>query len=269
MQTIPLESRHIRLPVLLSAALIALSGCASPAQAAGSGPEQPLDLRWSMPAVADTGTLVLSGEGSVRVPADRARIQIAVETDAVSAAEAAARNATQTTAVIAALRPLLGDDDRMETSGYQLTPVYAPRNRDDDGPRIIGYQALNHVTVVIAQVDLAGAVLDAAIGAGANRVAELSFFASDLTAAREEALRMAIAQARQQALIVADALEVPLGGILDVRTGMSEPSFRRGAMQFEMAMADATPIEAGSQVVTASVTVTWSLPGTTLPGGMR
>lgn len=227
-----------------------------------------LPIVWAAPSVADTGTLYLSGEGSVRVTADRVRIRLAVETEAASAVEAASLNATRTTAVIAALRPLLGDDDRMETSGYQLTPVYAPRNREDTSDRIIGYQALNHVTVV-AEVGMAGPLLDASIGSGANRVAELSFFAADLSEARDEALRQAIAQARHQAMVISDALGVPLGEILEVRTGMSAPSFQRGAVQYEMAFADATPIEAGSQVVTASVNITWRLGTGESGGGMR
>lgn len=254
---------------LVGLLLLVAPACALGASLPVPTGDSALPTVWSAPSMPDTGTLYLSGEGSVRVAANRVRIRLAVETEASSAAEAATLNAAQTSAVFAALRPLLADDDRMETSGYQLTTVYAPRDREDTGNRVIGYRTLNHVTVVLADVEMAGPVLDAAIASGVNRVAELSFFASDLSEAQDEALRRAIAQARHQAMVISDALGVPLGAILEVRSGVSAPSVQRESMQFEMARADATPIEAGSQVVTASVSITWRLGSGEINEGMR
>ena len=150
-----------------------------------NGPQAPL------PSEPDTSRLTVSGSAQVLVPADRVRLRFAVETQAPTAEEAAAQNARTMNAVLERVRSEVGPEDRVETSGYGLSPRYRPAPERDQAPEIVGYQARNAVVVVLADVDAAGPVLDAALEAGANRVTELSFFASDTEEARIEADREA------------------------------------------------------------------------------
>ncbi|MGD2071394.1 MAG: SIMPL domain-containing protein [Gemmatimonadota bacterium] len=207
--------------------------------------------------------LEVSGTAQVSVPADRARIRFAVETRAPTAAEATGQNADRMDAVVGALRGLDLEGARLETSGYQLTPVYRRPERGGEQQVIDAYRALNHVELTVDDVDAVGRALDAGIEAGANRVAGLSFEARDTDEARLEAVRAAVAKARQEAQAMAGALGLPLGPPLEVRGGAQVPTPPRPVayMRMDAAMEQAapTPVEPGEQTVTASVTIKYRL----------
>ncbi len=240
--------------------LVLLAAC-TPAATSAAPPPSPSDAMTSAPAPAprDTGEIRVSGTAHVEVTPDRARLRFAMETEAPSAAEAADANAAQMNDVLAAVRAAVGDAGTIGTSGYGLSPVY---NRPEPGGRqtITGYRAQNHVEVTLTDVDRVGAVLDAAVRAGANRVAELSFFASETGPARLEAIRKATAAAREEAEVLASALGGRLGAPLEVNLsggGGMPPMYRMAATE-ALSMAD-TPVEVGSQRVTVSVNITFRL----------
>jgi uncharacterized protein YggE len=210
----------------------------------------------------------VSGTGVVQVSPDRAAISFAVETQAASAADASTENATSMDAVVQVLRGLDVRGLDVETFGYALRPDYAQRGGDPQGARVIaGYTALNNIRVTVEDIQAVGRVVDAAIAAGANRVASLSFSATDTDAARREALARAVTSARAQAAAMAAALGRELGDPLEVRGGAEAPSplMRAESMVFMRAAPD-TPVEAGDLDVTASVTIRFALGG---PAGME
>lgn len=198
----------------------------------------------------------VSGAATVQVPADQAQVSFAVETRAQVAADASAANATAMSRVLTALRGagLRGLD--VETFGYSLQPQYAV---DDVRVRsIAGYVAYNNVRATIDAVDQVGRLIDVAIGAGANQVASISFVASDTEPARSAALAEAVRNARTQAEVIARELGYELGPPLEIRGGADRPM----PVMFEamrVQVADATPIEAGDQSVSANVTVRFAL----------
>lgn len=213
-------------------------------------------------ARADTlGTLEVSASASVTVPADRARIGFAVETEASSAAAAAADNAGRMDAVMRAVRDAAGDDATVATSGYSVRPRYVRQSRAEAmEQRIEGYTAVNEVQVTLVDLERVGAVIDAAMSAGANRVAGVGFYASDTEGGRLRALREAVAKARAEAEAIAEAMEARLGPVVSVRTEAQRPvqPFRA---EVAMAQAVATPVEPGDQTVTATVTIIYRLGG--------
>jgi len=205
--------------------------------------------------------LEVSGNAEVQVAPDRATIVFAVETEGSTAAAAGRDNAARMTAVLAAVRALPLEGLRVESFGYDLQPVYRydePERRQ----RIDGYTVRNHVRAIVPDPQMVGRIIDAAVNAGANRVASLSFEASNTEVARQEALRLAVERARAQAETIASAMGAVLAGPLEVRGGADVPRpympYMRGEM---MAMAPdvSTPIEAGSQSVHASVTIKYRI----------
>ncbi len=237
----------------LPAALVLLSSCA-PAVAQTGLPPSP------RPRNQDQGTIRVTGQANISVPADLVRIGFSVETEAPSAGEATEENARLMEAVVAAVR---GSDIQgldLETYGYNLRPEYEVV-RDGSGTRTIsGYRVQNNLRVTLPDVDAAGQILDLAVTAGANRVANLQFEASDTKAARMEALRLAVLNAREQADAIASAMGVGLGIALEVQGGVSAPNPRAPAGIMLRATAEATtPVEAGDQMVAASVTVTFRI----------
>jgi uncharacterized protein YggE len=214
-------------------------------------PEQVIDQQ----APATTPFIEVSGTAVVEVPADRAVVSFAVETRAGAAAEASAANATAMSRVLAALRGagLPGLD--LETFGYSLQPQYAT---DPTRVRsIAGYAAFNNVRATISDVNQVGRLIDVAIGAGANQVASISFAAANPEPARGTALADAVRNARAQAEVIARELGFELGPPIEIRGGADRPMPRM--MEAMRVQADATPIEAGDQAVSANVTVRFAL----------
>lgn len=247
----------------VAVATLALGSACAPARAA-----HPATLPSHAPAATaaaqDTSRLTVTGTASVRVAADRVRVQVAVETEAATAEAASRDNAATMTRVLERVRPAAGAEARIETTGYQLSPRYRQSPDREGPPEIAGYRAVNQVVVVLEDVDRTGRVLDAALEAGANRVTGLSFFASDTDAARLDALRQATERARAEAAAVAEALGLMIHSAETIQTssGGMAPVFRSAAMEMQ---AMDTPVEAGSQSVEASVTITYRL----LPEGAR
>ncbi len=192
------------------------------------------------------------------LPADRARIVLAVETVGATAGEASTANAEAMQRVLASVRGPAGPGARIETSGYSLAPRYRQGLQRDEAPQIVGYRASNQLEVVLDEVDRMSGVLDAALEAGANRVAGLSFFASDTDAARLEALRQATDRARTEAEAVAGALGMILLSPETVQVSSTRPVFQPEMRAMAMQAAD-TPVEPGTQTVQANVTITWRL----------
>lgn len=256
--TIRYEVVMMRLGLALISVLTACApASATPPPASGAAPGGAVPLA-SAAAAGDTARITVTGSGEVRLAADRARIRVAVETEAGTAAEAGRANADGMSRVVEALRSRMAGQDRLETEGYQLQPVYTQDRTSPDGRRIAGYRALNHVLVVTADLDGVGRILDASLEAGANRIAELSFFAAETEPARLEAIRRATRTARAEAQAVADELGMILSTpeSIQISGGGSWGPVRMMAM--ESARAD-TPVEPGTQAVQASVTLTYRL----------
>src|SRR5690606_26587959 len=132
--------------------------------------------------------------GTVERAPEEATLLLAVESEAQTAAEAGTANAAQMEQLVAALRQLGLGSDEIRTVGYNLNPIYGPQPdpRQAESPRITGYRAVNTVQVDIDSIARVGPIIDAALQAGANRVAGLDFELHDPEAARLDALREAM-----------------------------------------------------------------------------
>jgi|GEM_PF-408573 len=214
----------------------------------------------------DPPVVNVHGRGEVEVDPDRAHVSFAVETESESAREAAEENAQRMTGVLDAVRSA-GEDlpgFRVETSGYSLVPRYRTP-RETSIREIAGYTARNHVVVTVDDVDQVGRLMDAALQNGANRMAGLHFSIQDPEPHREAALQEAVRKARTEARIMAEALGMRLGPPIQVDGGAEIPGPRSRvdgmtvAFMAEEAMAAPTPVEAGTQTISANVSIRFRL----------
>jgi uncharacterized protein YggE len=203
-------------------------------------------------------TIEVDGSGEVRTSPDTADLDLAIDTQAKTAEEAASLNAALATKVIDALKSKLGDKGRVTTGGYSLDPQYD--QRPVEKPRIIGYNAQNSVTVHTGALDLVGALIDSAIAAGANRVNSLNFSVENNTTARTQAIAIATRDARAQADALAAALGVKLGKVLKATTvSEARPVPMRMARAAFMTASAATPVEPAEVSVPATVSLTFEI----------
>ena len=214
-------------------------------------------LAADVPAVDGRRTIAVTGRGEVKAVPDRVTLSFAVETTAASARESATQNAKRSAAVATALRGVLGSDASVSTTRYTIEPRYEPKARE---PTITGYVAQNQVQVETGAIDKAGALIDAAVGAGANRIGSIAFTLAKHEEAQRAALAKAAADAQGQAEAAARGLGVKLKGVLTATTGtppVIEP--RRFAVAAMTAEAAPTPIEPGEATVAATLNVTYEI----------
>ncbi|HVN88489.1 MAG TPA: SIMPL domain-containing protein [Candidatus Binataceae bacterium] len=211
-------------------------------------------------ADAKTHVIEVSGDGQAQSPPDQATLELAIETHAATAGEAAGTNGALAQKVRDALKGKLGDKGTMWTGGYSLYPDYS-EPRPGNEAKIIGYHAQNTITVETSDLELVGPLIDAAIAAGANRVNSLQYSLRDSTKARSEAITRASKDAQAQAQALANALGVKLGSVIKAATTAEIRPIPMMRMQAASAMAAAaaTPVEAGQVTVPATVSLTYEI----------
>lgn len=239
----------MRSALILSAVLIAALPAAAMAQ----------DLPAPPPAMTAQGTLLdVVAQGRVtRVP-DLATISVGVETQGDTARAAMAANAAQMASLRAALKKAGIADRDVQTAAISLQAQF--RYPDNQPPVLIGYQASNRLTVRFRDIDRAGPILDALVGAGANRIDGPTLSIENSDAALDEARQDAIRRARARAELYARAAGLSVDRIVMIsESGLPSPP-PSPVMFARMAAADvATSIAPGEQDVTVTVNVRFLL----------
>lgn len=202
---------------------------------------------------ADTSskkTITVTGSGKVTTVPDRASFDFTVETRADTARAALARNATAAAAVIAAVKGAGVPDADVQTSQVSLSPQTNPNGTD-----IVGYIASNSISVTTS-IAKAGALVDAAVGAGADGVSGPMLSRSDEDALYRDALKDAVTDAKAKAEALAAAGGLSLAGVQAIVEGSqsSQPIMFAKAAD----AAGSVPIEPGTQTIEATVTVTYN-----------
>jgi uncharacterized protein YggE len=209
----------------------------------------------------------VTATGEVRATPDQATADFAVETAAANAQEAAAENAQRMERVIAALVRAGVPRERIETRDYNVFPDYDQRPMEQGGePRLRGYRVMNTVSATTHEVARVGGLIDAALGAGANRVHGVRFGLRDPARFRQQAIAEATRRARADAAALASAMGVRLGMIreaatLDLGAGMPVMMAREGMAMDAVAQSAPTPINPGEQIVRASVMIVYAFSG--------
>jgi uncharacterized protein YggE len=201
-------------------------------------------------ATPSTTTITVSGNGTANGVPDQASFDFGVSTQATTATEALSRNAEQANAIVAALKKAGIDASKIQTTDVSLWP-----QTTSNGTQIVGYTASNSVDVTVP-IATAGDTVDAAVRAGANNVDGPNLSVTDQTSLYDEALKQALADARQKAQEIAAASGLTLGIVQKVTETGGQPT---PVMVANAAVPTASPpIEAGTQQVQASVTVTYA-----------
>ena len=205
------------------------------------------------------GTIVVSGTGRVAVEPDVAelRLGVAVSRGSVEVARAAAAEAM--TAILGAVVAAGVATRDVRTTLLSVQPRYD--YRDGTAPTLVGYDLANIVEVTVRDLGVLGAIVDAALSAGATSLDGLSFQVDDPREAERAARLAAVAEARSRAEVLAEAAGVTIGGVADIVEGGPPPSWP-GPMAGKIlrATADAgTPVEAGTTEIAVTVTVTFRI----------
>ena len=200
--------------------------------------------------------ITVDGQATLSLKPEVGVLTVGVSAQALSAAQASQANAAASQNLVAALKKVLGPQDRLETTGYWLRPL---TKWDDQAKQNVplGYQATHEMRLTSRDPQALAGLLDAAVTAGANSVSGPQWELADPQAAQREALAAAFADARARALVLAQAAGLRLGRVLQIRTGgMDQP----GPVLARMAKSAApTPLQPGQVQVHAEVSCVFAL----------
>lgn len=159
------------------------------------------------------------GQGSVSVQPDQAQIDFGVVTTATTAQTAAAQNAAQVSALLAALQTLLGSTGNIQTIGYSLSPNY---NYPPGGnPVLTGYTASNTVQVSANDLSMVGTIIDTGVQAGASTVQSLQFTLQNPDPVLQQALKLATTQAKAHADAMASGVGMHSGTVRSIQENVT------------------------------------------------
>jgi len=205
--------------------------------------------------------VAVSGTASVSTAPDQATVTLGTRTQAVNPADAQSRNAAKMNAVLRALYA-----QGVAKTDVKTADISLDRQTQNRGTKHQSTSYVAHNSVVVTMHDLTkiGAIVDAAVQAGADSVGDIQFSLSSQTKARQQALSEAVKGAHQKAEIMAHAADASLGAVVSIReqssnyprpVSLASAGFTAGAEG-----GAPSPVVPPSNIqTTVTVNVVWSL----------
>jgi hypothetical protein len=194
----------VKLAAVLAVAVVApLVGASGPALAQDN-------------AAFRTTTLNLSAQGEARIRPDIVTLNLGVMSEAATAQAASADTSQKLAAVVAALKRAGVAERDIQTQYVQLQPRYSDHSNVPS--QIVAHQASSALTVTVRDIGRAGALLDLAVGAGANLVQGVRFGLADPSGAEREARDHALRALQTEAAEVAAVMGQRVVRLVSVST---------------------------------------------------
>jgi len=212
----------------------------------------------AMSSIQPETTITLMGRGAVEKAPDMATINVGVQVEAKTAADAMAQQSSQMNGVFAAVKAAGIADRDMQTGNMSLSPVYEYPN--NARPRLTGYQASNSITIRVRKLDTLGKTLDAVVKGGGNTINGISFSVDQPEKFQNEARVEAIQDATAKAELYAQAVGYKVKRIVTISEQEFYPQPPMPVMMRMQDMAaEATPIAAGEVSLVQTVNVVFEL----------
>lgn len=160
-------------------------------------------------------TISVSGTGEIKVEPDVAYVTLGVVTQAKTAEEAQSENAKTMEQLYNVLQNEFNLEEKdMKTSGFRVNPQYVYQEGVE--PLIQGYEASHNIKVTYRELDKIGELLDAASKAGINQINQVQFANEHAKEHELEAMKEAMANARQKAEVLAAEEGLTIKGVQQI-----------------------------------------------------
>jgi uncharacterized protein YggE len=196
-----------------------------------------LSLLFLLNAQAGERSLLTTyGEGVYEAAPDTVVINLAVQREGLTAADAQDALRKALASVLEALKPLDIPNENIKTDGYSLYPLYKQRKDAGGGnyetEEIDRYRTYIRLSIEVYQIPQVGRIADTAIKAGVNRVENITFTLKDQEAAKTEAVKLAVDNAQGKARLLADRFNVRLLSpvVINETTDFRAPALRNTSM---------------------------------------
>lgn len=193
--------------------------------------------------------LKIMGEGIVNVRPDIAQVVIGVITEDIKLKVAQNENTRIVNEIIVSLNNMGIKSNDIQTSNYTV------RIKNDyiDGKEIFrGYEVSNYLKISVNDIASVGEVIDASVDKGANYIDKINFVISDTTKYYNQALKLAIEDAQNKAILMSSKLKAKVN-ILPLRIVEKTPNNNEYSPAFALKTSNSTPIEAGETSIQAII----------------
>ena len=242
---------------LITAAVLVTTICAGCGTSSSGG--SPVSS--SIVSSQNTGIWV-TGVGKVTVIPDTAVLDLGVQAQASSVADAQSQATQAMTSIMTTLKKYNIADKDIATQNYSIYPVYSYTK---GAQTISGYNVSNTLIVKIRNLSDVGNILSdvAAAGGNATSISSLSYTLDDPTQADASALKLAVTDAQAKAATLANSAGVKLGkaSYINESGGYAPPtpiSFTSSATAGS-APTIAVPVSPGSMDIQVSIQVVYSI----------
>lgn len=222
----------------------------------------------------------VSGQGEVFAAPDLGRVRLGVEERALQAEDAMQRANTRMDRIIAALKEKGVEGRDLQTTELSMyfertqdmpQPIYSVRQGPEPGAKGPApdappsqpegfYVVRNTLVVSVRKLDQLGAIIGAAMSAGANHLHGLELTLEDPSQLRDDARKKAVAQALNKAKLLATEAKVELGPVLSVSEVGGGEGVPMMANMKRSAMSEASvPMQAGELSISQHVEVVFAI----------
>ena len=203
-------------------------------------------------AAQDRAVIRTSGTGEITLAPDWASVTLAVASRAATASEAARANARTVAAVWDAIARAGVPRDSVKSMSSGVQPVIDYEQER----RIVGYVAETSLHVPVRDLERLGALIDAALAAGATELRGVQPRSTREDAVRAEVLTQAVVAARADAETLAAAAGGRLAGLIELAT-TGEGAMPVPRLEMLQARAQDAGPALSDLVIRGSVTAVW------------
>jgi len=206
--------------------------------------------------------ITVSGQGKVYAKPDIALASLGVTTEGSTTQDVISRNTEKMNAVIKAVKDLGVEDKDIQTTNYNLSPLY---NYTEAAGRVFqGYTLEQNVQVKIRDFSKVGNVLQKATAAGANLVSNVQFTIDNPEQFKQEARAKAIEQAKSNAQNLAQVSGIKLGKLINVYENYVYPIYNSSKVMglgggAAVESAPAPTIQPGQQEIEITINLTYQV----------
>ncbi|KKW30411.1 MAG: hypothetical protein UY72_C0013G0021 [Candidatus Uhrbacteria bacterium GW2011_GWD2_52_7] len=202
-------------------------------------------------------TINVSATGKASAVPDIATVDLGVTVTSTTANSAQDQNTEKMNALVDAMKGLGIEEADLQTSSYSVNPQY---NYNVSPAVVTGYEASQTLTVTIRDNTKIGTVIETAGNNGATDVGSLYYEFEDDSAVLAEARDEAIADARNQAEVIAEAMGANLGSIVSYSEYSGGGDYYRSFASAELADGATAPnIQVGEDEVELNVSMTYAI----------
>ncbi|MEI6222455.1 MAG: SIMPL domain-containing protein [bacterium] len=211
------------------------------------------------PSAKDTEKLTISAEGKVNAQPDIAIFSVGVLTEGADSKKVKDENSVKVNAILAKIAAMGVDKKDLQTQQLNLQPKY---DWGSGKSTLVGYTLQQNIEVTVRDISKAGDIFSEAANLGGNSMGNIRYEFSNIDDLKQQARKVALDNAKAKAEDLAKTAGISLGRLISFTentVNSPSPLYDLGTVKSLSVTTDAPTVQAGSQDITAQLSVTFAI----------